>query len=93
MNMPAKTFGSPSGEPSTTRPMHQQMCEKLWTLPVFKDEVLTGAKSADDPPEEMPERHDHGKTLSELSEFSFAQSHSFCRCTTFWLRYCSVQRA
>jgi hypothetical protein len=28
-----KTFGSPSGEPSTTRPMLQQMCEKIWTLP------------------------------------------------------------
>ena len=28
-------FGSPSGEPNTTtnRPMPQQMCEKLWTLP------------------------------------------------------------
>ena len=33
MNAPAKTFGSPSGEPSTTRSMLQQMCEKLWTLP------------------------------------------------------------
>jgi len=28
---------------------------------VFKDEVLAGAKRADDPPEEMPERHNHGK--------------------------------
>jgi serine/threonine protein kinase len=33
MNASEKTFGSPSGEPSTTRPMLQQMCEKLWTLP------------------------------------------------------------
>ena len=33
MNAPAKTFGSPSGEPSITRSMLQQMCEKLWTLP------------------------------------------------------------
>ena len=33
MNAPAKTFGSPSGEPSTTRSMLQQMCEKLWTVP------------------------------------------------------------
>src|SRR5215813_5626253 len=24
------------------------------------------------------------RILSELSEFSFALSHSFCRCTTFW---------
>ena len=37
MNASEKTFGSPSGEPSTTRPMLQQMCEKLWTLPVSVD--------------------------------------------------------
>ena len=30
---------------------------------VFEDEVLAGAKSADDPPEEMPERHNHGKKI------------------------------
>jgi hypothetical protein len=30
---------------------------------VFEDEVLTGAKRAEDPPEEMPERHDHGKNI------------------------------
>jgi hypothetical protein len=28
---------------------------------VFKDEVLAGAKSAHDPPKEMPERHNHGE--------------------------------
>ena len=32
---------------------------------VFKDEVLTGTESADQPAEEMSERHDHGKNLSE----------------------------
>ena len=30
---------------------------------VFEDEVLAGAKRADDPPEEMPERHNHGKNI------------------------------
>ncbi len=37
MNARETNFGSPSGEPSTktTRPMPQQMCEKLWTLPRF----------------------------------------------------------
>jgi hypothetical protein len=30
---------------------------------VFEDEVLAGTESADHPPEEMPERHDHGKHL------------------------------
>jgi len=31
---------------------------------VFEDEVLAGAKRADDPPEEMPERHNHGKNIT-----------------------------
>jgi hypothetical protein len=31
---------------------------------VFEDEVLAGTESADHPPEEMPERYDHGKNLS-----------------------------
>jgi Transposase, Mutator family len=33
MNAHEKTFGSPSGEPSTNRSMLQQMCEKVWTPP------------------------------------------------------------
>jgi putative transposase len=36
MTATAKTFGSPEGEPSTTRSRPQQMCEKLWTLPSVK---------------------------------------------------------
>src|SRR5215472_2511979 len=51
---------------------------------VFEDELLAGAKGADDPPEEMPERHNHGKNVIGTIEFSFALSHSFCSCTTFW---------
>jgi len=31
---------------------------------VFEDEVFPGPESADHPPEEMPERHDHGKNFS-----------------------------
>jgi len=30
---------------------------------VFEDEVLAGAKRAEDPPEQMPERHNHGKNI------------------------------
>ena len=30
---------------------------------VFEDEVLAGAKRADNPPEEMPERNNHGKNI------------------------------
>src|SRR5215472_2757768 len=51
---------------------------------VFEGEVLEGAKRADDPPEEMPERHNHGKNIIGTIEFSFALSHSFWGCTTFW---------
>src|SRR5207245_7352876 len=46
--------------------------------------VLPGMESADQPAEEMSERHDCGKNLAEKSECSFSPSHSFCRCTTFW---------
>jgi hypothetical protein len=43
---------------------------------VFEDEVLPGTESTDQPPEEMSERHDHGKNLSgkvriELCAMSF----------------------
>ena len=31
--------------------------------PVFEDEVLAGAKRADNPPEEMPDRNNHGKNI------------------------------
>ena len=30
---------------------------------VFEEEALPGPQSADHPPEEMPEPHDHGKNL------------------------------
>src|SRR6516162_4297783 len=30
---------------------------------VFEDEVLAGAKRADNPPEEMPKRNHHGKNI------------------------------
>src|SRR5260370_940098 len=36
---------------------------------------LPGTENADQPTEEI---------ISEKSESSFAPSHSFCRCTTFW---------
>ena len=30
---------------------------------VFEDETLPGTESADHPPQEIPEQHDHGKNL------------------------------
>ena len=38
---------------------------------VFEDEVLAGAKRADNPPEEMPERNNHGKNIIGTIEFRF----------------------
>src|SRR5215472_8777160 len=43
------------------------LCVQSEQLPtesqVFEDEVPAGAKRTDDPPEEMPERHNHGKNI------------------------------
>ena len=38
---------------------------------VFEDEILAGAKRADDPPEEMPERHNRDKNVIGTIEFNF----------------------
>jgi hypothetical protein len=40
MNARTKTFGSPEGEPSTTRSTAEQMCEKPWTLPKYTSSHL-----------------------------------------------------
>jgi hypothetical protein len=53
------------GSQSMARSLRVQSQQLLTESQVFEDEVLAGAKSADDPPEEMPERHDHGKNLIE----------------------------
>src|SRR6516164_6479911 len=53
---------------SSARPLCVQSEQLPTESQVFKDEVPAGAKRADDPPEEMPERHNHGKTvLSKLA--------------------------
>ena len=51
---------------------------------IFKDEVLAGPESADDPPKEMSEPHDHGKKFSGKVRLQLAPSRSFCGCTTIW---------
>ena len=48
---------------SSARSLRVQSQQLPTESQVFEDEVLAGAKSADDPPEEMPERHDHDKNL------------------------------
>ena len=34
---------------------------------VFKDEILAGTESTNNPTDEVPEAHDHGKNLIETS--------------------------
>jgi hypothetical protein len=36
---------------------------------VFQDEILAGTESSENPAEEMPEGHDHGKNLIGTSQF------------------------
>ena|SRR6516162_959002 len=51
------------GSQSSARPLRVQSEQLLAQSQVFEDEVLAGAKRADDPLEEMPERHNHGKNI------------------------------
>jgi hypothetical protein len=51
------------GGQSSARPLRVQSEQLPTESQVFEDEVLAGAKRADDPPEEMPERHNHGKNI------------------------------
>src|SRR6516164_7294615 len=75
------------GSQSSARPLCVQSEQLPTESQVFEDEVLAGAKRADDPPEA---RGDAGATQSWQEYYrnypnsAFLPSHSFCRCTTFW---------
>jgi hypothetical protein len=71
------------GSQSAARSLGVQSQQLLIKSQVFKDEVLTGTESADQPAEEMSDRSDHsrnhiGKVRIELCAKSF-----ICRCPTF----------
>src|SRR6516162_1484159 len=51
------------GSQSSARPLRVQSQQLPTESQVFQDEVLARAKRADDPPEEMPERYNHGKNI------------------------------
>src|SRR6516162_6929546 len=51
------------GSQSSARPLRVQSEQLPTESQVFEDEILARAKRADDPPEEMPERHNHGKNI------------------------------
>jgi hypothetical protein len=52
---------------STARSLRVQSQQLLVESQVLKDELLMGAESAEQPAEQMAERHDHAKNLTETS--------------------------
>ena len=52
------------GSQSTARSLRVQSQQLLMESQVLKDEVLMGAESAEQPAEQMPERHDHVKNVT-----------------------------
>src|SRR5262249_23871953 len=55
------------GSQSSARPLRVQSKQLPTESQVFEDEVLAGAKRADDPTEEIPEQRDHGKNITRTS--------------------------
>src|SRR5215472_7451747 len=52
---------------STARSLRVQRKQLLMESQVLKDELLMGEESAEQPAEQMSERHDHAKNLTETS--------------------------
>src|ERR1700720_4493683 len=65
---PERSQGNPEqfvqGSQSSARSLRVQSQQLPTERQVFEDEVRPATESADHPPEEMSERHDHGKNLS-----------------------------
>ena len=75
---------------STARPFGVQREDLLAESEIFKDEVLSGPESAENPSQEMSEQYDygqnHGQNLIEtcpIKPSSSSPNHSFCECTRF----------
>src|SRR5215831_418229 len=68
---PEHSQGNPKqlvqGSQSTAWPLLVQSQQLLMESQVLKDEVLLGAESAEQPAEQMSERHDHVKDVTETS--------------------------
>ena len=68
---PARSQRNPEqfvqGSESTARLLRVQSQQLPTESQVLEDEVLPGMESADQPTEEMSERHDHGKNSSGKS--------------------------
>src|SRR6516165_9580852 len=68
---PEHSQGSPEqlvqDSQSTARSLRMQSQQLLMESQVLKDELRMGAESAEQPAEQMSERHDHVKNLTETS--------------------------
>src|SRR5215468_10447127 len=68
---PEHSQGNPEqlvqGSQSTARSLRVQSQQLLMESQVLKDEVLLGAESAEQPAEQMSERHNHVKNVTETS--------------------------
>jgi len=68
---PEHSQGNPEqlvqGTQSTARSLRVQNQQLLMESQVLKDELLMGAESVEQPAEQMSERHDHVKNLTETS--------------------------
>jgi hypothetical protein len=68
---PEHSQGNPEqfvqGSQSTARSSRVQSQQLLMESQVLKDELLMGAECAEQPAEQMSERHDHVKNLTETS--------------------------
>ena len=64
------------------------LCVQSEQLPtesqVFEDEVLAGAKRADDPPEEMPQRRKHGKNTIGTIRIQFCAKSFILQMYDVW---------
>jgi len=70
---PEHSQGNPEqlvqGSQSTARSLRVQSQQLLMESQVLKDEVLLGTESAEQPAEQMSERRDHVKNVTETSRF------------------------
>src|SRR5215469_7710498 len=72
------------GTQSSARPLCVQSEQLPTESQVFEDKVLAGAKRLDDPPEEMPERHNHGKNIIGTIRIQFCAKSFILQTYDVW---------
>ena len=94
---PEHSQGNPKqlvqGSQSTAWPLLVQSQHLLMESQVFKDEVLLGAESAEQPAEQMSERHDHVKDVTETSRIQLCAKSFILQVYDVLARHSSRYRA